>query len=92
MLAGAGVGALNELLPKKLERGMSAASLFGFFLLQLTIAGTKTIYEATTSSFAAATASLTVSADFLSTAIATFLSMFPSFNLHVSFLSSVVSR
>ena len=91
--AGAGVGAmLVELLPKKLERGKSVASLFGFCLVQLMIAGTKTLYEAAISSFAAATAALHVSPDFLSTTIATFLSMFSSFNLRLSFLSSVVSR
>ena len=83
---------LNELLPKKLERGKSAASLSGFCLLQLTIAGINTPYEATISSLAAATAALTVSANFLSTAIATFLSMFSSFYISLSFLSSMVSQ
>ena len=60
LLTGAGVGALNELLPKKLERGKLASSLFGFYLLQLTIAGSKTLYEAAISSLAAGTAALTV--------------------------------
>ena len=90
--AGAGAGAmLVELLPKKLERGKSAASLFGFCLLQLTIAGINTPYEAAILSFPVATVALTVSVDFLSTTIATFLLMFSSVNLYLSFLSYVVS-
>ena len=50
--AAAGAGAtLVELLPKKSARGKSAASFFGFCLLQPMIAGTKTV----SSSFTAAT-------------------------------------
>ena len=98
--AGAGAGAatgasamLVELLPaKKSARGKSAASFFGFCLVQLKMAGTKVVEISKATCFAAATAVATVSVDFFSTAISTLLSMFSSFNLRLSFLSSVVSR
>ena len=93
--AGAALGAgatLVELLPKKSARGKSAAFFSGFCLLQLKTAGTKVVDISTSTCFAVATAVATVSDDFFSTAISTFLSMFSSVNLRLSFLSSVVSR
>ena len=92
--AAAGAGAtLVELLPaKKSARGKSAASFIGFCLVQLKMAGTKVVEISKATCFAAATAVATVSIDFFSTAISTLLSMFSSFNLRLSFLSSVVSR
>ena len=92
--AAAGAGApLVELLPAKTSaRGKSAAIFSGFCLLQLKTAGTKTVDISATTCLAAATVVATVSDDFFSTAISTFLLMFSSVNLRLSFLSSVVSR
>ena len=93
--AGAAAGAaatLLKLLPNKAARGKSAAFFSGFHLLQLKTVGTKVVVISTSTYFAAATAVVTVSDDFFSTAISTFLSMFSSVNLHLSFLSSMVSR
>ena len=67
--AAAGAGAmLVELLPKKSARGKSAASFFGFCLVQLKTAGTKVVEISKATCFAAATAVATVSVDFFSTA------------------------
>ena len=59
--AAAGAGAtLVELLPaKKSTRGKSAASFFGFCLVQLKTAGTKVVDISTSTYFAVATAVVT---------------------------------
>ena len=89
----AGAGAtLVELLPKKSASGKSAALFLGFCLVQLKTARTKVVDISTTTCFVAATAVATVLDDFFSTAISTFLLMFSSINLRLSFLSFVVSR
>ena len=85
--AGAGAGA-----PKKSARGKSFAFFSGFCLVQVITPVTMEVDKFATTYFAAATAVATVLDDFFSTTISTFLSMFSSVNLRLSFLSPVVSR